>query len=332
MKIASDTGKPIEKPRKITNWSDFCMGPMSVTADNKHLAFLKWVGHLTSYMGDLAGNGSRLVNVAHFPLSESSDGLVDWSADSRAVFLVSNRSGNFGVYRQVLGEDTAEPIVTRGYGGDPHVTPDGKWLFYRGDTGEPPATKPAPVMRVPIAGGAPQQLFTGRAWAVMTCAKLSSDLCVIAEPTEDLKQVIVSALDIVKGRGPELMRFPIDPATNDWWLDVSPDGTRIAATESSSGPIYIYSLRGQPTVTIQVKEWNHLLSFAWAADGGSLFLVTGVRGGRTVLHLDLQGNAHLLWENLGGSGETLVKPSPDGRHLAMQGWTTQGNIWMIDDF
>jgi len=328
----AETGQPLEKPRKLTNWSGFCMGQMSVTADGKHLSFLKWVGHLTSYMGDLAGGGSHFFNLKHFPLSESSDGVVDWSTDSKAVFVVSNRSGNFGIYRQALNEDTADPIITRGYGGDPHVTPDGKWIFYRGDNGQPPATQPAPVMRVPITGGTPQSLFIGRPWAVMSCARFPSNLCAIAEPTKDLKEVIVSSLDVVRGRGPELIRFSMDPVTNDWWFDVSPDGTRIAATASSAGPIHIYSLNGQPTQNVRTRDSNSLLSFAWAADGQSLFLVSGVRGGRTVLHLDLQGNTHLLWENLGGSAETLVKPSPDGRHLALQGWTTNGNIWMTDNF
>ena len=110
------------------------------------------------------------------------------------------------------------------------------------------------------------------------------------------------------------------------------DGSRIATTPSAAGPIYIYSLRGQAAQKIQAKGWNNLLSFAWAADGNSLFLVAGVRGGRVVLHLDLQGNTHVLWENLGGSGETLVKPSPDGHYLAMQSWTTNGNMWMMENF
>jgi hypothetical protein len=50
------------------------------------------------------------------------------------------------------------------------------------------------------------------------------------------------------------------------------------------------------------------------------------------LHVDLQGNAHALWENTGGSAETLAHPSPDGRHLALDGWTTSGNVWMMEDF
>ena len=326
------SGRAVETPTQLTKWSESCMGSMSVTADGKRLAYLKWAVHLTSYMADLAAGGTRILNLHHFPLSESSDGVTDWSTDSKEVVFVSNRSGKFGVYEQALNLDTAEPLVTEGYGGNPRVSPDGKWLFYRGQTGAPPGTAPAPVMRVPITGGPAQRLFTGRAFAVMSCSRLPADLCAIAEPTEDLNQVIVSTLDASKGRGPELARFEIDSKANDWWFDLSPDGTRVAATRSSAGPIYILSLRGQPTQQVQLKSWDNLLSFAWAAGGSGLFVVAGVRGGRVVLHTNLQGNVHPIWEDVGGSAETLAVPSPDGRHLAMQGWTTHGNVWMLENF
>ena len=76
---------------------------MSVTADGKRLAFIKWVGHMTSYVGDLKAGGTQMGPPRHFPLSESSDGITGWTPDSKAVFFVSNRSGHFAVYRQVLG-------------------------------------------------------------------------------------------------------------------------------------------------------------------------------------------------------------------------------------
>jgi Tol biopolymer transport system component len=166
----------------------------------------------------------------------------------------------------------------------------------------------------------------------MSCARPPSDLCAIAEPTEDRKQVIVSVLDAFKGRGVELTRFAVDPVANDWWFDLSPDGARIAATPSTAGPIYIYSRRGQPTKRIEVKGWSNVQTFAWAADNKSLFVVAGVKGGRVVLHTDLEGNTHQLWEDVGGTGETVATPSPDGRHLAVQGWTTSGNMWMLQNF
>jgi len=63
-----------------------------------------------------------------------------------------------------------------------------------------------------------------------------------------------------------------------------------------------------------------------------LFVVAGIQTGRVLLHVDLQGNAHSLWENAGASGETLAAPSPDGHHLAMSGWTMDSNMWTMENF
>ena len=187
-------------------------------------------------------------------------------------------------------------------------------------------------MRVPINGGLPQMLFTAAAWSLITCARAPSELCAIAEPSDDHKELIVTALDAMKGRGPQLTRFPLDPNDNRWFLDLSADGTRIAVTRNPAGPIHVISVHGQPMQEITVKNWSNLLEFTWAIDGKGLFLVAGIRGGQVVLHVDLSGNAHRLWESIGAFAAEVAKPSPDGRHLAIQSWTTNGNMWMMENF
>jgi eukaryotic-like serine/threonine-protein kinase len=335
MQLDGHAGTPIGKPRQLTNWTGFCMSSMSVTADGKKLAFLRWAGKETSFLAELAGGGTRILTPRHFPLSESSEGAVGWTPDSTAIFFYSNRSGHGGIYRQALDQDIAEPVLTEGFGRDGRVSPDGKNIVYLGPTtGSAPAAArgPEPVMRVSVTGGPSQQLFTARPWSLMTCAKFPSDLCVIGEPTEDGKQLIVTALDPLKGRGPELFRFALVADDNNWVLDLSPDGTRVAVIRTVAGPIYILSIDGHLLQQFQVKGWNNLQSLIWAADGKGLFVTVGVRNGREILHVDLQGNAHALWEDTGGSAETLACPSPDGRHLAFDGWTTSGNVWMMDNF
>ena len=334
MRLDGRTGKPIEKPRQLTNWSGFCMSGMSETSDGKNLALLKWAPKQISYLADLAEGGTRILRPRHFPLSESSEGAAEWTRDGKAIFLVSNRSGHYGIYRQSLDQDIAEPLLTEGYGRNPRVTPDGKSILYLGPTenGAPPATTPQPVMRVSITGGPSQRLFTARRGALMTCARFPSHLCVIVEPTEDNKQLTVTAIDLVKGRGPELFRFALVANGDNWWVDLSPDGTRVAAIRTPAGPIYILSSGGEVLRQIQVKDSSNLLSLIWAADGKGLFVTVGTHNGRELLHVDLRGNAHVLWEGIGGSGETLAIPSPDGRHLAFNGWTTSGNMWVMENF
>jgi serine/threonine protein kinase len=330
MRLDLHTGEAIEKPKRVTNWSGFCMAGMSATADGKRLAFLGWARHLSSYVADLGGDGTRILNMQQFPLRESSDGASDWAADSKAVILLSDRSGRDEIYTQLLGQDKADLLVSDA-ARNARVSADGKWvLYFRHKSVAPPV--PEPVMRVPIAGGPSQFLFTARAHSLILCARSPSDLCAIAEPSEDRTQLVVTTLDPLKGRGAELMRFALDPNEDCWSIELSPDGTRIAATRSPTGPVYILSLRGEADQQVRVRNWSNLRYVGWTTDGKGLFVTAGVPSGRVLLHVDLQGNAHALWKNAGGSGETMARPSPDGRHLALSGWTTNGNMWMMENF
>jgi Tol biopolymer transport system component len=112
---------------------------------------------------------------------------------------------------------------------------------------------------------------------------------------------------------------------------MSPDGTRIAWIKVREGPVHILSLRGQPSQEIKVKGWSNLVDVEWAANGKALLITNGVQGGSVMLHVDLQGNAPVLWQQHGGKA-TWGRPSPDGRHLAMLGWTVDGNLWMMENF
>jgi len=61
-------------------------------------------------------------------------------------------------------------------------------------------------------------------------------------------------------------------------------------------------------------------------------IVAGIRAAHVLLHVNLQGNARILWRSPGASGETLAYPPPDGRHLAIQNWVANGNMWMMENF
>jgi len=50
-----------------------------------------------------------------------------------------------------------------------------------------------------------------------------------------------------------------------------------------------------------------------------------------LLHVDLRGNVHVLWE-LKGRLLSFGISSPDSRHLAMFGGTIDSNIWKMEGF
>jgi Tol biopolymer transport system component len=109
-------------------------------------------------------------------------------------------------------------------------------------------------------------------------------------------------------------------------------GARFVVLPSRAAPIYIYSLRGEVLRQVQLRHWDHLQTAIWAADGKSLFVTADTRAGTGILHVDLQGNAELLWENPGTSWETVARPSPDGRRLEFHRRVTTGNMWMLENF
>ena len=123
-------------------------------------------------------------------------------------------------------------------------------------------------------------------------------MCAIAERSADRKQLVFSAFDPVKGRGRELAELKTD-ATADYEWDLSPDGARIAILKIREGRIQILSLNGRAPQEITVTGWNRLTTVVWMANGKGLFVSSLKEQGSVLLDVDLQGNAHVLWEHHG---------------------------------
>lgn len=82
------------------------------------------------------------------------------------------------------------------------------------------------LMRVPITGGAPELIFPPRDGSISYCARPPSNLCAIAEQTEENNQMSITSFDPVKGRSLELARFDLDPdydtSVNNLLWSISP--------------------------------------------------------------------------------------------------------------
>jgi serine/threonine protein kinase/WD40 repeat protein len=334
MRIDQPTGKLVGEPKRLTTAAQFCMDDPTVSKDGKQLAFLQTKNYATVYMADLEDNGTSLRNTRHFILSETYDFLYDWSADGKTFFFGSPRDGYLRIYKQSLGSDAPELLLSvQGVIGDVRVSPDGKWILglMSRKTAEGVERKPQ-LVRIPTGGGDPQIILQNHPVDQTFCARPPSNVCAVAELSKDRQQVRVTALDPVKGLGQELIRFDVDPNDQYWDCDISPDGTKLAVTVGENGPIRILSLRGLPEQRIRVKKLKGIRSVDWAGDGKGLF-VSARQAGTEIWHVDLRGNAQILWTSeafLGDSQE--ARPSPDGHHLAIQTWATSGNLWMMENF
>jgi hypothetical protein len=172
-------------------------------------------------------------------------------------------------------------------------------------------------------------VLTARGWTDHRCARAPATLCLVAERTEDEKQLVFTAFDPVKGRGREVARIPTDPAFHYSW-DLSPDGSQIAlAYPTGENRIRLLPLAGGAPHNLLVNGWSRFSAGPdWSPDGKAFYVGSSSPRGATLLYIDLEGYATALWEQK-GSFETSGVPSPDGRHLAIESYTADSNVWML---
>ena len=341
------SGRPTQRPQRLTSWAGFCMDSTSATADSKRLVFRKHSLEVSVYVADLKADGTRISAPKRLTLNEGRGFTSAWTADSKAVVFASYRDGQWRIFRQFLDKDTAQPVAvgTVAYDEDafPRLSPDGRWVLYLAPFD--PASGQNQIMRLPISGGPPELVMRARSVGGPACARHPANTCVIAEPSLDHRQLIFTAFDPLKGRGRELTRFDTDPVAPSYVWDLSPDGKQIAILRYSEGRIHILHLGGQQAQDVVAKGWNGYLSANWAADGKGLFVSSLTPDGSALLHLDLKGNASVLWKQqgsaanepasagwIGGPNASWAVPSPDGRHLAINDRKLSANMWMMENF
>jgi DNA-binding winged helix-turn-helix (wHTH) protein/Tol biopolymer transport system component len=331
-RIDTRSGKPIDKPRQLTNWPGSWVGETSVTSDGRRLAFQRLAPQTSVNVADIETKGAHISSARRLTLNEYVNAAEAWTPDSNAVVFRSLRNGHLRLFRQALDSDTEEPLVmgTSNVAGS-SISPDGSWLFYLDCGKEGDCDLPTtPLMRVPIRGGTPKLVLTSDTYGRPRCAVAPATLCAIAEQSEDGKPLIFTAFDALKGRGAELTRFETEPAAQYSW-SLSPDGTRIAILRSWDSHLHIISLNGRAPQQVTVKRWTRLAGVYWAADGKGWFMQSKTQAGVVLLHVDLQGGAQPLWE-LKGDSLAYGLPSPDGRHLAIVATARNNNVWLMEDF
>jgi Tol biopolymer transport system component len=332
-RIDEKTGTFASEARQFTHNSGFCVEDTSATADSKKLVFAKRTVECAVYVADVEAGGSRITPPTHLSMTEGIEYPSGWTADSREVVFASNRDDKWGVYRKPLGGGPAQPVLvektTQLEFGFPRPSPDGRWLLIeRWTPGTVPGTS-SDLLRVPMTGGTEEliarDIYTGD---TPHCAAPSVRLCAYSKKEKD--QLIFTSFDPELKQRRELGRFTfVDPkGFYDWTL--SPDATRIAILQKTTGNLYLLNLETQALQHILVKHWSDLVSFDWTADGKGLFMCS-LHAGAVLLHVDLHGNAHVLWER-GGGFELWAIPSPDGKHVAMPAHSLNVNVWMMENF
>jgi hypothetical protein len=304
------------------------------------LAVTKARAEADVYVGELEANGRRLKDVRRLTLNENNDYPGQWTPDSKAVLFWSDRNGTWDIFKQALDQAEAQPVVT---GPDdksnPRVSPDGSWILYLSSaTTEVTATTQVRIMRVPTSGGAPQLVLEGRGINGFACAQSPATNCVFSEETPDAAQLVFSRFDSAHGRGHELTRINLRRPNAGYAWDLSRDGSRLAFAQYDfrEGRIEILPLAGGEAHEVYVKGRSGLYTLNWAADGKGLLVgvVNATVSGSTLLYVDLEGRAEVLWQQTAaGFFGTQGVASPDGRHLALLSHgVADYNVWMLENF
>jgi len=333
VKLDLRTGKPEDKPVRITNWAGFSFASPTGTSDGKRLAFLKLNYQSNAYIAELASGGARLTPPRRLTFEERGSWPTAWTSNSKAVLIWSNRNGLNQVFMQSIDHQAAEVVV----GGQedawiPRTTPDGKSIVYvnaelRNGNGRSPR-----IMRITPGETTPQMLIEVPRLGNVACSQPPSSLCFFAQNSEDENRTTFSAFDPTSGKTHELLAVDRRTGSLYNWMP-SPDGSRFIFAEFNpmEGRLRLLSLDGAPARDIVVSGWAGFNSVDWAADGKSLFVSSQSPSGTTLLHVDLEGHATILWDQPGG-WRTYAIAAPNGRKLAIAGMTSSSNVWMIENF
>jgi hypothetical protein len=267
-----------------------------------------------------------------------------WSADSRSILFASDRGGTLGIYKQAL--NGAPQTVSSSPGLDavrPQLSPDGSAVIFVGwphgtTAGTSTLSGPAAIYRASIGGGPVRRLLElTQAWLKLSsfdlhCTNRTGGFCAYGVVSEDRLELTITRFDPDTGNHKELLRLPTGPAhLCDWAL--SPDGMQIAAAQldPDAGQIQLISLRGGGVRTIPIKGYSLLGSLNWDPASKGLF----VGSSTTLLHVEANGSVQPIWQHpVRGDlwGQVRGVPSPDGRHLALTGFNSDADVWLIDSF
>ena len=336
LRVDGENGAPHGKARQLTDWSGFSVYSFSATADGKQLAFLRGNDHASVFVGDLADEGSRLVNSRRLTLDDNYNLPLTWTPDSREVIYSSQRASNWLIYRQPLNSRSAPQLITPA--GDTNFlvarsSPDGAWILLEGKV---IGSHKIGLYRVGLRGGVPQLLFNTGGFVQFWCTNKAANLCVFGRPSADKNALVVVGFDPLGGPGQELVRIPVEAGSSadigfDYSWQLSPDGSLIGIVKGHGNQILLVPLGGGPTRTMTPKGHSDLMDLSWAIDSQSMFVSTLEPGGANLLHVDLNGDTQVVWQQ-SQSTDTWGFPSPDGRHLAILGASSEANVWTIDNF
>ncbi|MEE9264954.1 MAG: hypothetical protein V3V11_10920, partial [Vicinamibacteria bacterium] len=325
------------EPTRLTHLSGFNPRDLVVTKDGTRLGFLLEKFQTDVYVSELDSRGASFASTRRLTFDDRDDEPSGWLSDSRTVLFHSDRAGSLDPYRQHLDDVVPTSLYSGPMGGRwPHLSADGAWiLFFYGND----------VMRVPVAGGPPERVWTmseGASQAdddLVPLRKLdcvSRGGCIFGERDDASQEYVFFSFDPLEGRGDELTRIEDRPPFIEWAL--SPGGKTVAVVHYD-GDLRLVELETGAVEEIHDDRWRFGEFVGWDAFGHGVytdvdptFLVgRSFRKQLAYVRLGDEMEVHLLRKR---KEQWHITPwaSPDGRYLAYGVVTFSANAWMLEGF
>ena len=329
--LDSKTGKLVGSPTRITRDMGTAHS-VSATANGTRLSFFRSTWQPDVYVTEIMAGGTRLSPPKLLTLDERADYPYTWTPDSRSVIFASSRDGDMHLFRQRIDQSAPELLV----GGKQQLqiarlNPDHSALFYLVTPALGDSSTRVRLMRMPLAGGPPQQVLEADGLNNHQCASLPSTLCVFSTIGEH--QVRFFTFDSVTGVRQEMPQWKFEsPDYNKFNWSLSPDGRTLAVSGQQSVSIMLRSIQDGSERVVSFPSWAGIASFDWAADSRSLWVTTtAIPSTSALLNVDLRGRVRtMLQDDEMRIGWAI--PSPDGRRLAIWKASGDSNVWMLDNF
>lgn len=331
---------------RLTSGPDWKPRP-EVSGDGKKMVFLRNNIAPTVYLAQVDAKTKELTQLQRLTLDESVSRPYEWTPDGTALLYVSNRDGEFHIFRQRLGAASPELLID---GHDnPNIMrldPDGKQILYMseasraGRSGAAPAEHTAGfdrekvrIMTAPISGGIGKTILQADGMNNFQCARAPSTLCLFSKFTKDALAFV--RFDSVSGETKDLLQTS-DAGWQNYNWTLSPDGKALALCKyeriSLDTEIRLIPTDGGAERKIHLDDWVSLSAIDWAVDGKSFWASATLRGEtRALVNIDLRGEMKPVLQD----GKPYVGwgiQSRDGKHLAIWQATGGSNVWMLEGF
>jgi len=328
IRVDPTTGKAHSNPELVSEGLGW-IGGLNTTADGKRLVLWRGNTRPQVFVSEFDKSTHSLTTPRRLTLDENQNLPTAWMPDSESVLFLSNRQGPWMLFRQGMDQTTADVMIgARNMETTlPRLSADGSELLFVDVPQPEDPSIPIRLMSIPLSGGVPRLILQDRGVSNFACARTPSTVCVINKFLDATSTF--TTFDLQHGQGRELARF-------DGWPNygISPDGSLLAViTDERRGKIRFLSLATGTTRDVIVKDWPVLRGADWTADGRSLLMGSVTpRGTSVILDVDLEGNARVLLESDSHTQFAWAIPSPDGRYAALNLFTGENNVWMVENF